>query len=164
MTVTARRPGTTLMEVLLATFILVVGMAAIMVLFPIGAVNMARAINQDRAATHAVNSDAMFRMYWKNAWIERDPLTRAPTHTICGTTEQAYQNSQEPMLLLLSAHPNPAIPMAHLGSNTRRHVSQTGYPVLVDPVGWLTKAGDLPNQGYVAGDPAMPVRTTLRGA
>src|SRR5690349_23482322 len=45
-----RRPGTSLMEVLIAMGILAIGMLAIMALFPIGAVNMARAINQNRAA------------------------------------------------------------------------------------------------------------------
>ena len=65
-----RRPGVTLMEVLIATGILATGTLAIMALFPIGAVSMARAINQNRSADHAANSDAVFRVYWKNAWID----------------------------------------------------------------------------------------------
>src|SRR5262245_45108641 len=73
---TTRRPGVTLMEVLIATGILAVGMLAIMALFPIGAVSMARAINQNRAADHAANSDAMFRYYWKKAWLDQTGAVR----------------------------------------------------------------------------------------
>ena len=105
MTRTTRRPGVTLMEVLIATAILSVGMMAIMALFPIGAVNFARALNQDRAATHGVNSDEFFRYYWKKSWVELDPNTGAPTGSICPSNEAAYYNSQEPMLLLLENHP-----------------------------------------------------------
>src|SRR5262245_41387761 len=92
MTATARRPAVTLMEVLSATGILAVAMIAILALFPIGVINMARAINQDRAATHAVNSDELMRMYWKEAWPQREPLTRVATHMICATNEDAYAN------------------------------------------------------------------------
>ena len=68
---TPRRPGTTLMEVLIATGILAIGMLAILALFPIGAISMARAINQNRSADHAANSDTVFRFYWKNAWLDQ---------------------------------------------------------------------------------------------
>ena len=63
MTRRPRRAGVTLMEVMIATAILGIGALAIMALFPIGAVNMARAINQNRAADHAQNCDAIFRLY-----------------------------------------------------------------------------------------------------
>jgi len=161
MTRTTRRPGVTLMEVLIATAILSVGMIAIMALFPIGAVNFARALNQDRAATHGVNSDELFRYYWKNAWVERDPFTKAPTGSICGSNEAAYYNSQEPMLLLLSAHPTYT-PTGMIPPES----SQAGFPVLVDVIGWQTKtATGNPNEvGFVAGNRNFPVRTTLRRA
>lgn len=43
------RSGITLVEVLVAIFIMGVGLLAILVLFPVGALNMARAIRDDRA-------------------------------------------------------------------------------------------------------------------
>jgi len=173
MTATTRqRRGVTLMEVMIATAILSVGMVAIMALFPIGAVNFARALNQDRSATHAVNSDAMFGYYWKKAWVERDsnsqsPTFRSPTGNLCTTTEAAFFNSEEPMLLLLEYHPNsnygpPANPLPY--GWIRPGSTQASFPVLVDPVGWQTRAGDPLNQGFVAGNPNFPVRTTLRRA
>lgn len=141
-----RRPGVTLMEVLIATFILAIGLIAIMALFPIGAVNMARAINQDRSATHGMNSDAIVRYYWKQAWNDPNGGTVWPN------AHAAYDYSQEPMLVYLESHPRwGIIPGA---------ASQPGFPLLIDPVGHLTKTGN--DQLFVAGNINLPMRTTLR--
>lgn len=153
------RSGTTLMEVLIATMILSVGLVAIMALFPIGAINFARAINQDRSATHGVNSDSMFRYYWKSAWVEYD-TNGAPTGTSHSTTAGAYDRSQEPMLLLLDAHPGYG-PLSGNISDPGNS-SDPSYVVLVDPIGWQTKTGF--EQGYVGGYTNLPTRTTLRSA
>jgi prepilin-type N-terminal cleavage/methylation domain-containing protein len=53
------RRGLTLIEVLVAIFILGVGLLAILVLFPLGALNMARALKDDRCGVIAANADAM---------------------------------------------------------------------------------------------------------
>lgn len=45
-----RRPAVTLMEVLIAMFIMAIGMLALMALFPVGAVSMAQALKDDRCA------------------------------------------------------------------------------------------------------------------
>ncbi len=55
----ASRPGITLVEVLVAIFIMAIGLLAILVLFPLGALNMARALKDDRCATLAANADSM---------------------------------------------------------------------------------------------------------
>src|SRR5829696_6738834 len=143
-----RRPGATLMEVLIAILILALGMLAIMALFPIGAVNMARAITQDRATTHGVNSDNVFRYYWAQAW--NDPSTGTPRVS----TKEAYGFSQEPMLYLLEHHTTyrTLLPTS----------SQPSFPVLIDPVGWQNNVPGSPNQYFVAGLPFTPMRTTLR--
>jgi prepilin-type N-terminal cleavage/methylation domain-containing protein len=170
-----QRRGVTLTEVLIATGIMAVGMTAILALFPIGAVNMARAINQDRTATHAMNSDNLFRVHWKNAWVERDPISGVPSGSIVTNTEAAYQNSAEPMIPLLEAHPvyghllgdwtladatTGAPPPNWKYPNTN---TEPSYPVLVDPIGWQTKAGTQA-QGFIAGIRNLPVRTTLRAS
>jgi len=139
------------MEVLIATFILSIGLVAIMALFPIGALNMARSINQDRSATHGVNSDAVFRYYWKQAW--NDPNGG----TVRSSWQEAYVNSQEPVLVCLQAHPSYGIPP---GTPIPDVSSQPGFVVLVDSVGHLTNAGTA--QLFVAGDARLPMRTTLR--
>jgi len=147
MTGIRRRPGVTLMEVLIAIMILAIGMIAIMALFPIGAVNMARAITQDRATVHGVNSDSMFRYYWAQAWSDRAGGIRA-------SSDEAYLYSQEPMIALLQNH-------ATYGQ-VKLTDSQPGFPVLVDPVGWQTNIPGTPNQYFVAGLANLPMRTTLR--
>src|SRR3954469_13698210 len=60
------RRGTTLIEVLIAIFIMALGLIALLTLFPIGAVQMARAIQDERAAQVAANGASYFRWYWKN--------------------------------------------------------------------------------------------------
>jgi prepilin-type N-terminal cleavage/methylation domain-containing protein len=54
-----QRPGVTLLEVLTAIFIMGIGMLALLTLFPLGALSMARAIRDDRAATIAANASAV---------------------------------------------------------------------------------------------------------
>src|SRR5438045_2475931 len=57
--VSSQRPGITLLEVLTAIFIMGIGMLAVLTLFPAGALSMAKAIRDDRAATIAGNSAAL---------------------------------------------------------------------------------------------------------
>lgn len=59
----ARRPGITLLEVLTAIFIMGIGMLALLTLFPLGALSMARAVRDDRAATIAANAAAVAAMF-----------------------------------------------------------------------------------------------------
>jgi prepilin-type N-terminal cleavage/methylation domain-containing protein len=54
-----KRPGVTLVEVLVTIFIMGIGMLALLTLFPVGAISMARALVNDRAAQAANNADAI---------------------------------------------------------------------------------------------------------
>ncbi len=54
-----RRPAATLMEVLIAMFIMSIGMLALLALFPIGAVSMAQALKDDRCAASASMAEQM---------------------------------------------------------------------------------------------------------
>jgi prepilin-type N-terminal cleavage/methylation domain-containing protein len=54
-----RRAGMTLMEVLIAIFVMSIGLLGVMALFPMGAVSMARAIKDDRAGQAAANARAI---------------------------------------------------------------------------------------------------------
>jgi len=55
----SHRQGTTLMEVLVAIFIMGIGTLAIMAMFPLAAVSMARSIRDDRVAHAAANAKAI---------------------------------------------------------------------------------------------------------
>jgi hypothetical protein len=87
------RPAITLVEVLVTIFIMGLGMLALLTLFPVGAVSIARALKDDRAANAAVNADGI-------AWaqdLRHDPqfttfnggttdyYTTNPTITTTGT-------------------------------------------------------------------------------
>jgi type II secretory pathway pseudopilin PulG len=62
-----RRSATTLVEVLVAIFIMGIGLLAILALFPLGALQMAQALKDDRAAQAAANATALARVIWKQA-------------------------------------------------------------------------------------------------
>src|SRR5207244_3446638 len=68
------RQGTTLIEVLVAIFVMGIGLIALLTLFPLGALRMDQAIQDDRCAHAATNADAMAT--FKN--IRNDPLVRTP--------------------------------------------------------------------------------------
>lgn len=145
------RTGTTLMEVLIATAILAIGLLAILALFPIGAVNMARAINQNRAADHAQNSDALFRLYWKRAWIDPNGGGVRPSGN-----DAAAASNEEMIVLLDRPRGFGATPMIPATS------SQPSFIVFVDPVGWRTQLQNgVNNQLFVAGSPTLPPPTNL---
>ena len=64
-----RRPGVTLMEVLVAIMITAIGLLALLTLFPLGALEMAQSIKDDRAGHIKHNANAI-----ANAWnIGNDP-------------------------------------------------------------------------------------------
>jgi len=56
-----RRPGISLLEVLIAIFVMAIGMLALLTLFPVGALSMAQAIKDNRAAQSAMAADAYAR-------------------------------------------------------------------------------------------------------
>lgn len=53
------RPAVTLVEVLIAIFVMGIGMLALLVLFPLGALSIARALQDDRAAQAGANASAV---------------------------------------------------------------------------------------------------------
>ncbi len=55
----ATQAGTTLVEILVAIFVMGLGLLALLTLFPLGALEMARAIEDDRTAAIAVDAVAL---------------------------------------------------------------------------------------------------------
>jgi len=110
-----RRTATTLVEVLVAIFVMGIGLLAILALYPLGAYRMAQAIQASRCASIAENCDAIDRIWHirSNATLATPPVT---------TGNDLYLNP--PGI--------PAISSTSLGAS---------YPVFIDPSGYLTASG-----------------------
>ncbi len=100
-----RRNGVTLVEVLVAIFIMGIGLLALLVLFPLGAINMAAAIRDDRAAHAAANA---------------------------GSLASALDLRTDQNVVQLFTTPQSSSKLPTLSATTS---SSLPYPVLVDPVG-----------------------------
>lgn len=134
-----RRSGMTLVEVLVAIFIMAIGLLALLTLFPLGALNMAQAIKDQRVAeagrNAAAGADMTFEDNNGNRWTLR--------------TDPTVQNAL--------VNPGTSPGFGQLPNLAASGTART-YPVLVDPVG--TQA----NMGWVAplgaAYPGLP-RTSL---
>jgi prepilin-type N-terminal cleavage/methylation domain-containing protein len=101
------RSGVTLVEVLVAIFVLGLGLLAILALFPLAALNMSQAIKDDRTGNAAANADSI-----GVAWGIR--------------TDPGVQNA----MLMPPGNGNAPLPNLSLSQGP-------SYPVYVDPIGWV---------------------------
>jgi hypothetical protein len=79
-----RRPAVTLIEVLMAIFVMGIGLMGLMTLFPVGAISMAQAILDDQAANAAFNAASI-----AEAQGLRSRITTNYTHPAGHTATQA---------------------------------------------------------------------------
>jgi hypothetical protein len=66
-----RRPGLTLTEALIAMFVAAIGLLALLVLFPLGAMQMGQSLKDERTAQVAAQADQLMRYYWRHE-VQRD--------------------------------------------------------------------------------------------
>ena len=78
-----RRPGVSLTEVLVAMFLMALGMIAILTLFPLGAMQVGQALRDDRCAQTALQADAYMRSVWRSEVVAQEG-------TPAGVQEQFY--------------------------------------------------------------------------
>jgi type II secretory pathway pseudopilin PulG len=115
-----RRSGATLLEVLVAIFVMGIGMLALLTLFPLGALRMAKAIQDDRCAQAGANAQAMSVF----ANLRNEPGLQNPAN----------------------AATLPADPFGYPFANPSPNVNPASadgpsYPVFVDPLGWMNSFG-----------------------
>src|SRR5262245_21510385 len=67
-----RRPGISLAEVLIAMFVLALGLLGVLSLFPLGAVRMAQAIKDDLCQVHNLNMAANLHWVWREETVRQD--------------------------------------------------------------------------------------------
>src|SRR5205814_2214354 len=106
-----RRVGFSLIEVLVAVFVMGIGVIAILTLFPLGAFNMANAVREERSAQMAAAADGYFRAYWKTQIVEPS-------------------SPGDPFYTALD---NP-------GGLTSAVNDPVSYPVCVDPMGYAARS------------------------
>src|SRR5262249_22084043 len=122
-----RRPAITLVEVLVAIFVMGIGMLAVLTLFPLGALTMAQAIRDNRAGHIGATAASMLDSYF----------LLQPDGTYAPPAKDFYLNQ-------LYAEPPGAPPADPNGPS---------YPVFLDPLGLRRLPGSNNN---VAGLPQVP--------
>ncbi|QEG26016.1 hypothetical protein GobsT_07510 [Gemmata obscuriglobus] len=110
-----RRPGLTMTELLVAIFVVAIGLAGVMSMVPFGAKQMSDALVADRTATLATSIDALVRSYWKDKIA--DDLARQDDPT--------YQDREPFWPALDDAGSGLTVPAA----------TEASYPVFLDPMG-----------------------------
>lgn len=120
------RQAVTLMEVLVAIFILSIGMVSVMAFFPIGALNMVRSVRDQRTAQLAVNSNTMLHTWWKDCWLGSDGLIMP----------EEVASRSESTIEALDTDPLT-------GLNILRTDTGPSHPVMIDPLGISAYGNDL---------------------
>jgi hypothetical protein len=152
------RPGVTLTEVLVALFVMAVGMIALLVMFPLGAQQIAQAIKDERSAQAANNADTLLRDHWRQNVVE---VIRA------GVPESRLVNPGDPFHVdymtameqpnnpLLAPDRSAVLPALSDPTTFRTYDSENShasYPVFVDPYGDVTRTSVFPaSRRWVAG-------------
>jgi hypothetical protein len=132
------RRGISLVEVLIAIFVMGIGMLSILVLFPLGALNMARALKDDRVGSMSANVDALVSAFnLRNDTSIVNPTAAPPINYFTSPVGN-------------SANPGGAQFLAPDDNGP-------SYPVWVDPYFYNNSGGILSTLGSSAGGVvAMP--------
>ena len=138
---TARRPGLTLTEALVAMFVAALGMISLLTLFPLGALQMGQALKDSRTAEAARQADSLMRNYWRDAVEQR----------------QTYDPG---MFTSMNSPPTgtPAHPMVSVAVDPTVSAS---YPVFLDPIGDFSQTGTANSWVTGANQPGLPRRNLI---
>ena len=112
-TAAARRPGLSLLEVIVALFVMALGMISLLTLFPLGAIQMGQALRDARAAETCSQADTLTRLWWQAEVVERP-------------------GTEDPAFLVLD---NPGGTLTALAATDQT----ASYPVAIDPIGWQAR-------------------------
>jgi prepilin-type N-terminal cleavage/methylation domain-containing protein len=123
-----RRSGMTLVEVLVAIFVMGIGMLALLTLFPIGMLRMARAIHDERSAQSAQNAQSIAVMYGLGQ--DLDVSTDSAGTFNAGVAYDVFNNTSP-------RHPATGVPNYLLNADPYSE----SYPILVDPIGFYNVTG-----------------------
>jgi len=181
-----RRSGMTLTEVLIAIFVLAIGLMGILALFPLGAMRMAQAIKDDRCGTLESNATSLMHSGFKDQMAlsapsqqpNRDPIFRNDFNTQPGQPNYyaGYPSGYpfSPMLYpnapwyntspIGNTPPISALPPLLTNSPAppaNYNSAWPSYPVYIDMAGWFSNL-NTPSQYLVGGHPLSMPRRSLR--
>lgn len=142
------RSGVTLIEVLISMFIMAIGLMGILALFPMGALQMAQAVKDERSSQTAKLMEGHAKYLWLIAWTqptsgtlpwemqdEAVVLNRAPE--LAALDNANVQPNQ------VAAYVSGTLPGANYQSDRLR--STPSSPVYIDPIGAATQPGGAAN-------------------
>jgi pilin/secretion family protein with methylation motif len=132
------RSGVTLVEVLVAIFVMGIGLIALLTLFPIGMLRMARAIHDESSAQSAQNAHANAIVY--NLSQDIDVNTDPNGNFNGGRPYDVFDN------------PAPRSPLNNSANFLlKADPNFESYPIFVDPIGYYNVTGQA--QNWVGGVP-----------
>jgi hypothetical protein len=154
------RSGATLTEVLVAIFVMAIGLLALLTLFPLGALSMAQAIKDGRTAQSAKNAFAIAEAYNSGvgtggSGVHNDPfVTNNGTFLGPGGIYQGVAGTTPANASTYFLNPYPGIPQIPLIPYLAPDLLASAwdgpsYPIYVDPWSWnVLKSSPLswPNQ------------------
>lgn len=137
-----KRDAVTLVEVLVAIFVMGIGLIALLTLFPIGMLRMAAAIHDARTAEAAYNADKLGIL--QN--VRNDPFVIS---AFDANTIGFYPNGNIPDVFF---NPYPKQPSGQNGLPNADPNAES-YTILVDPIGFNSAPASA--QDWVAGQPGV---------
>lgn len=137
----ARRSGTTLIEVLVAIFVMGIGLIALLTLFPIGVLRFVQAIHDNKSAQSGANAHAI--SIAQN--VRNDPL-------VVTVPSDPDSNGAPIPDVFKNPYPNKAgQPSGMLNADDYAE----SYAIFVDPVGYYSVPALTSAQDWVGGVPGM---------
>jgi hypothetical protein len=158
-----RRPGLTLTEALVAMFVAAIGLIALMTLFPLGALQMAQAIKDERCQQTALQADGLMRAYWRSEVVDKRGGGQPGFDINCPDPFiLAFDNPNYNVLTRMTPGPMsvpeytniyPGIYQRHSATYPDRGsvplpIGSPSLPVVIDPLGWQAREGLLPPKQY----------------
>lgn len=144
------RRAVTLTEVLIAMFVMAIGMLGLLALFPLGAMHMAQAVKDERTAQLADICEGHARILWRNAYLNTNGSLNPDATVYASAAELAAMDNPNAGFPAGAAHPFPNPPLAPVPPSS----SAPSYPVYIDPLGFSNRGATDPSRWWVGGESA----------
>lgn len=162
-----RRRGITLLEVLIAIFTMGIGLLALLTLFPLGAIQMAQAIKDDRTGNEATHADALLRSHWNSVYLGGGPMAyKTPLVVLETNRGDAFDDPQSDFLVGNTQRVYPDSPAAlHYRTRFSPVVAteppafppgSPSFPVMLDGLGYFARINSNPEKSWVGRNTVAP--------